>query len=157
MQAKITTMNISPTPKPKTDRKTAPVDQDIAKRFTFFIANYVKDTQKEIAKKTRLQQAAISRMQAGKTPIGFAVTKSFIECYNMNAKWLATGDKNEHPVSKPAPETGGQLGRSMKELNAEVRDLRATVTQMEKAIAILEAKQNFFIKRIEETPRQQGK
>lgn len=143
-------MNISTNPKPKTERKTAPVDQDIAKRFTFFIANYVKDTQKEIARRTGLQQAAISRMQAGKTPIGFAVTKAFIECYNMNAKWLATGDKSENPTNKPAKETGGQMGKSIQELNAEIRDLKGSIIQMEKAIAILEANQNFFIKRIEQ-------
>jgi transcriptional regulator with XRE-family HTH domain len=123
-------------------------DPEVAKRFSYFINTYVKDSQRGIAEKLGISQPMISYMKTGKNAIGFKVTRRLIKEYKLNAKWLATGDPNEHPISNPSPDSPTLMGQGIKELRKEVIDLKATIMQMESAIYIMEVNQNFFLKRI---------
>ena len=125
-------------------------DPEIAKRFAYFVKTYLKDhSQRAIAERLGVSQPVISRMMNGKQSIGFATTKSLVKEFNMNARWLAEGKPSEHPISKPAPDSPTLMGQGIQELRKEVIDLKATISQMERAISIMEANQTFFIKRME--------
>jgi transcriptional regulator with XRE-family HTH domain len=144
-------MTTSNTEKPK----RAIYDKDIASRFAYFRKKYIGDTQSIAAKELKVPQSNISDMESGKQSIGYKVINRMIEAYRLNAEWLATGEG--HPIAKPAPDTGGLMGKSIKTLEKNIRELETKLIQMEKSMRIMEVNQAHFIKRIEKFLESQQK
>jgi len=133
--------------KPKTGRPTKTAadteifNKEVSERIRFFRTKYVHAIANEAAKMLGIPQSSLSRAETAETGVKLPFLVPFIEKYDLNVKWLATG-QGSHRVN-PVDVTGGQLAKTQNELLKRVYAL-------EHYISLMEANQTAFLKKIEQ-------
>ena len=127
--------------------ETTSFDREMAIRYRIFREKYVSKNQQESAVLLGINQAHISRMEAGKKSIGAKATRMMITKYHLNTRWLSTGIGPDRIL--PTKEEGTLIGKNVSQLRAMVESLEGKVALLEKQLMIIMKNEEFFISRIE--------
>lgn len=133
-----TTNKVGRPPKKMVD--TAIYNKEVAERLRFFRQKYISDTAAEAAELLGIPQSTLSHLENGNRGIRMNFILLYIDKYDLNTKWLASGE-GSHKL-KEVEATGGQLAKTQNELLKRL-------AKLEHYIALMEANQAHFMKAVE--------
>ena len=121
-------------------------DRGMASRYRLFRCQYVSENQQEAADLLGIHQTTISNMESGRKRIGDKGTKTMIQKYRLNTKWLVSGiGPDRLPEKKAEPES---TSKTITQMKTQIDATEARSVMVERQMYIISRNEENFTNKI---------